>query len=811
MSTLWQDLRYSFRMLWKKPGFMVIAVITLSLGIGANTTIFSVVKALILSSPQIADANNVGTIWRSTKEKREEGYVSYLDLQDWRAQNRSFEAIAGYKPNGFVVMTDGQAERIPGMRVTANFLSLLKVGLVRGRDFRDEEEKRGADRVVILSHKYWQDRLGASEDAVGTQIELDGRPFTIIGILPPGFEFPLAPDNTELLTSVSGEAGNLSERGAQVLKAISRLKSGISFTQGQADLNNIAANVAAQYPQYNKDIVVYLVRLDEHIVGNEIRRALWLLLAAVGFLLLIACTNVSNLLLVRAGARQRELALRIALGAGTGRIARHLLIESLMLALASGAAGVLIAMWGLSAIRFFGADQLPRIDEVRIDAWVLSFTLTASLLTAVLFSLIPILKASRPNVNEVLKAGTKNIAGGTAVRFWRDSLVVAEVALGLVLLIGAGLMIHSFRLLVNVDPGFDPKNVLSGRIGMVRTVYEDSDERVRYVNSTLDKLRTLPGVESAAFVAPMPFSGGNVSSDFRIDEQPEPAPGELPVASNRSVTSQYFQSMRIPLLKGRYFTEQDQRRGVGVAIINAALASRYFANEDPIGKHISNIGANQDEGDPKVWEIVGVVGNVHHSSLTRAAAPELYLPYQQNSWSWGSFFVRTSNEPSGLLQRFAEEIRSSDRSVVLTNVQPLTQAISKTISETRFYTLLFALFGITGLVLTLTGIYGVISYIVSQHTQEIGIRIALGAKTSDVLKLVLKHGMALTAAGIVIGGVAAAGLTRFMAMMLFGIHPTDPVTFIGITAMVVLMALLACWIPARRATKVDPMIALHYE
>jgi putative ABC transport system permease protein len=429
----------------------------------------------------------------------------------------------------------------------------------------------------------------------------------------------------------------------------------------------------------------------------------------------------------------------------------------------------------------------------------------------VLFSLIPILKASRPNLNDVLKAGSKNIAGSTSIRFWRDALVVAEVALGLVLLVGAGLMIHSFGLLVNVNPGFDPTNVLTGRISMARAVYEDPEERVRYVNGTLEKLMALPGVESAAFVAPMPFSGGNVSSDFRIEGRPEPNPGDAPVAANRSVTSQYFQSIRIPLLKGRYFTEQDQRRGIGVAIINAALASRYFANEEPIGKHVSNIGANQDDGDPKLWEIVGVIGDVHHSSLTRAATPELYLPYQQNSWPWGNFFVRTSNNPSALAQRFADEIRSSDRSVVLTNVQPLTQAISKTISETRFYTLLFALFGITGLILTLTGIYGVISYSVSQHTQEIGIRMALGAETSDVLKLVLGHGMTLTAAGIVIGGIAAAMLTRFMASLLFGVPPSDPPTFIAIALLVVLMALLACWIPARRASKVDPTIALHYE
>ncbi len=811
MQTLFQDLRYGVRMLFKNPGFTVIAVITLSLGIGANTAIFSVINALILSPPLIAEPERVATIWRTPKDKRVEGYVSYLELQDWRAQSQSFEALAGYKPNGFILLNEGQSERINGLRVTANFLSLLQVKLLRGRDFQVEEEKRGAPPVVILSHEYWQNRLGGNEAALGQQLMLNGKSFTIIGILPPSFEFPLAPKNTELVTTIAAEGQNLDERGAQVLLALGRMKPGVPLSQAQADITAVTENLARQYPQYNRNATAYLKSVDEQIVGRDMRRALWLLLGAVGFILLIACTNMTNLLLVRASSREKEFALRAALGAGMWRIARHLLTESVLLALLSGGVGLLIAVWGLSAIKYFGAEQLPRLDEVQINGRVLAFTLVVSVLTAVLFSLIPILKVARPDMNEVLKAGAKTATSGGSLRFWRDTLVIAEVALGLVLLIGAGLMMRSFQRLVNVNPGFDPKHVLTGQISMTRAAYESTDERVRYVNQTLEKLKALPGVESAAFVAPMPFSGGNVGSDFRIEGRPRPEPGQEPTANNRSVTSQYFQAIKIPLRKGRYFTEQDQRGGVGVAIINETLAARYFPNEDPIGKRISHIGANQNKGDPEQYEIVGVIGDVHHASLTKPATPELYLPYQQNSWGWGNFFVRTTNDPTALTKSFSDEIRSGDKTIPVTNVRPLTQAISNTVAETRFYTMLFALFGATGLMLTLTGIYGVISYTVAQRTQEIGIRMALGAKAADVLKLLVGQGMILTAVGIVLGVIVAAALTRLMANMLFGIGATDPLTFALIALLLAFVALLACWIPARRATKIDPMIALRSE
>ncbi len=806
-----QDIRYGARMLWRHPSFTLVAVFTLALGIGANTTIFSVVNALLLNPPPMAEAERLAVIWRTPKDKAIEGYVSYPDLLDWQAQSRSFASIGAYKPNGFTLLTAGQAERVLGLRVTVNFLSLLQVKLLRGRDFQTAEEKRGAPPVVILSHAFWQTRFGGSDAALGQQLSLNGREFTIIGVLPPGFEFPLARGNTELLTTIAGEGGNLDQRGAQVLMTLGRLQPGATLAQAQAEMATIMDGLAQQYPQHSREVTARVVGVSEQIVGRDLRRALWLLLGAVGFVLLIACTNIANLLLARAAARQKELALRVALGAGTWRIARQMLTESWLLALLAGGAGLLLAEWGLKAIRVYSAGQLPRLDEVQINGRVLVFTFAVAVLTAVLCSLLPIFKTARQGLNEILKAGAKTATSGASMRWWRDALVVTEVALGLVLLVGAGLMIRSFSALVNVSPGFDPNNVLTGRISLQRDLYEPSEARVQYVQQTLARLKALPGVESAAFAAPLPFSGDNVGSDFRIEGRPEPEPGQAPEASNRSVTAEYFQAMRIPLKRGRYFTEQDQRGAIGAAIINETLAHRYFPHEDPVGQIIKNIGANQNDSDPERWQIVGVIGDVRHSRLTRPAQPELYLPFTQNTWRWGSFFVRTTNDPTALARSFTDTIRASDKAVPITGVQPLTQAIANTVAQSRFYMLLFALFGATGLMLTLTGIYGVMSYTVAQHTQEIGVRMALGAQAKDVLKLVLGQGLLLVAIGIGIGLAASFGLTQLMENLLFGIRPTDPVTYIAIVVVLVAVALLACWLPARRATKVDPMIALRCE
>ncbi len=811
MKGFWQDLRQALRGMRKQPGFTLVAVVTLALGIGANTAIFSVINALILNPPHFVEPERVVALWRTSKEQRRKGTASYLDLHEWRTQSSNFETIAGYKRNGFTLF-DEQAEQVAGMRVTASFLSLLKVAPVLGRDFHVDEEKRGAKEVVIISNEFWQKRFAGDASVIGRELTLDGKQFTVIGVLPHNFEFPLARQSTELLTTVAGEGQNLDERGAQVLLGIGRLKHGVTHAQAQAELTNIASNLEQQYPQNWRNTTAFLVPAGEEIVGSEIQRGLWVLLGAVIFLLLIACTNVSNLLLVRATVRQRELALRVALGAGTWRILRQWLTESLLLALLSAGVGVLLAAWGLKLIKFYGEDELPRLHEVQIDLPVLIFTIVVSILTALVFSVLPALKASRPDINEVLKAGAKTATSSGSSQFLRDGLVVAEVAFGLVLLIGAGLMMRSFASLTNVHPGFDPNNVLTARITLSGPTYdEDTQARRRYVSQTIERLNALPGVESAALVAPMPFSGADIGGDFKFEGYPIPEPGSEPFASVRNVTPQYFQTIRLPLLKGRYFSEQDQRTDVGTAVVNETFVKLYLANDDPIGKRIKDLGVNQNEGDPQQYEIVGVVGDVHHNSLIRPASPELYLSHQQNSWTWGNFLVRTTNDPTSLTRSFEDAIRSTDKTVPVTKIRPLTEAISDTTSELRFYALLFALFGATGLLLTVTGIYSVISYTVSHHTREIGIRMALGAQGRDVLRLIVGKGFVLTIIGIGLGLLGAFGITRVMQTLLFGISATDWVTFTTVAMLLAFVGLLATVIPARRATKVDPLVALRYE
>jgi putative ABC transport system permease protein len=811
MDALLKDLRYGGRYLVKQPAFTLVAVLTLALGIGANTTIFSVIYALILNPPLFAEPDRVVAVWETGTDKRSEGFITYPNLQDWQARAKSFEAIAAYKPNGFNLVHEDDVERVQGMEVTANFFPLLKVAPLRGRNFTADEEKRESQPVAIISYEFWQSRFGGNEAALTQEILLGSRPHAIIGILPPGFEFPLSGKDAAIYTTVRVEGSNLGERAAHVLLGIARLRQGVTLVQAQSEIETIASSLANEYPGSNKNTTAYLVAAGEQIVNRDVRKALWLLLGAVGFILLIACTNTANLLLVRASSRHRETAIRAALGASRWRIARQSFTESLLLSVIAGVTGVLIAVWGLKAIRYFGADQLPRLQEVHINVRVLLFTLAVSMLSGLLFGAVPTLKASRPDVNEVLKSGTRAMTSGGSLRTWRNFLIVAEIALSLVLTVGAGLMIKSFAQLVNVPPGFDPENVLTGRVSLNGSHFEKPDACVAYVNQTLERLRAIPGVESAAFVAPMPFSGGNVGSDFRIEGRPQAEAGDYPTANNRSVTSEYFQAMKIPLLKGRYFNAQDQRTGVGAAIVNQSLVQQYFPGEDPIGKRVFKIGANQNEGDPEKWEIVGVVGDVHHSSLIKAARPEIYLPYQQNSWSWGNFLVRTNVPPETLAGIFRQEIRATDRRVPISDIRPLTEAISLTVTQPRFYTFLFVLFGAIGLLLTMTGVYALISYTVTQRTQEIGIRMALGATRQNVARLVLREGLVLAVIGAVIGLGIAFGLSRLIVSLLFDVKPTDLLTFGGATVVLFICALLASYLPARRATKVDPLVALRYE
>ena len=614
----------------------------------------------------------------------------------------------------------------------------------------------------------------------------------------------------DVWTTVAGEDKNLEERGAFVFKAFGRLKPDVTLQQAQAEMSAIAANLAHTYPGTNKGTTVHLVRADEHIVGTEVRRALWLLFAAVGFILLISCTNAANLLLVRAITKQRETAIRAALGAGRWRIAIHSMIESLLLSFVAGVTGLVAAVWALKAIKYYAADQLPRLTEVAIDGRVVIFALIVSAFTALLFGLVPMLKSARSNVYDILRSGSKTATSVNTLRLWADSLVVSEVALTFVLLVSAGLMLRSFAELISVPPGFDAHNVLTGNITLSDSKYSEPDQRLQYVNQTLARLKAMPGAESAAYSAPLPFSGADVGGDFKIEGR-EVQPGDEPTASVRTVSNDYFRTMKIPIIKGRDFNDSDRHGGLGVAIINETLARRYFSTDEPVGKYITDVGANQNEGDPKRWEIIGVSGDIHHNSLSKAAPPELYLPYQQNSWRWGNFLVRTSVDPSGLAGSFREQIRAGDPLIAITRIRPLDQLIFSTVNQPRFYAFLFGLFGVIGLLLTITGIYGVVSYTVAQRTQEIGIRRALGAQTSNVMKLIIGEVLILALIGVALGGGAAFGLTRFMRTLLFGITPTDPMTFVVLSVLSVIVALLACWLPARRATKVDPIVALRYE
>lgn len=811
MNSLLQDVRYGVRMLFKHPMFTLVAVFTLALGIGANTAIFSIINGVILRPLSISEPERLASIWITPKDKRVEGYTSYVELNDWRVQSQSFEDIAAHRFTGYVLTGDGTPERLQGMRVTSNFFSLLRVKPFLGRDFLKEEEKVGSERVAIISYDLWQSRFGSDESLINRQINLHGLPHTVVGILPPGFRFELSSGDSSVWTTVAGDSTNLPERRARLFRAIGRLKQGATLEQAQKEMEIIGARLAQNYPETNADTTFYIVSAHEQVVGRDLRKALWLLLGAVGFILLIACTNIANLLLARATTRQKEIAIRTALGAGRWRIARQLLTESILLSLLAGAGGLLLASWGLSVMTTYITGNLPRMNEVGLDTRVLVFTLAVSLLTGVIFSLVPILKASQPNVNEVLKSGTKGAGGGSSIRFWRDSLVVIEVALCLILLVGAGLLIKSFVRLLQVNPGFEANNILTAQISLPRAKYPESEQRVVFIEQALERLKSLPGVESAAFAAAMPFSSSNIGGSFRIDNQPALEAGREPTASFRNVTNDYFQTMKIPLRSGRYFNKEDKRGGVGAVIISETLARLYFQNENPIGKHISQVSANQNEGDPQKWEIVGVVGDVKHSSLLNESRAELYLPYQQNSWTFGNFLIRTTVEPTGLTNAVREQLQAIDKDMPVTRIRLLEDSISDSVAQPRFYALLFGIFGTIGLVLALTGIYGVMSYTVTERTQEIGIRMALGASRFDVVRMVVRQGMTFAFFGVVIGLIGAYFLSQFMEKLLFGVNVIDLSIFVLVPVLLALFALLAYWIPAHRAAGVDPMIALRFE
>ena len=808
MDSFFRDLRYSARMLIKSPGFTAVAVVALTLGIGANTAIFSVVDSVLLRPLPYSDPGRLMQLWEASARKgRSEMPASYPNFADWRDQNHVFEQVVAYSDWTFNLTGAGEPERIRSAIVSPAFFSVLGIKPIRGRVFLSGEDERGKDMVAVISESLWQRRFDSDPNVVGRSLNLDDKSFTVVGVIARGVQAPLLAGEIELWAPVSHGFG-FTNRDGHYLNVIGRLKADTTPQQAQADMDTIASRLEQQYPESNKGRGMRVVSLGEQIVGN-FRTSLLVMLGAVVFVLLIGAANVANMLLARAAARQKEMAIRAALGAGRWRIVRQLLTESMLLSLISGTLGLLVALWGINLLVALSPADLPRVKEVTIDLRVLGFTLAVSLLTGILFGLLPALQASRPNLNERLKAGGRSATSGINRQRLRGILVIAEIALSLVLLVGAGLLIKSFQRLQAVNPGFNPRNVLTMQLDLSGPKYKTGSQVIAFHDQLLARLKQLPGVQYASTRSFVPIASDASFAYLRFNvEDRQGDVSEAPVAFYNGVSPEYFQTMMIPLLKGRGFSDRDVRGLQNVAIVNGTLARRYFGAVDATGKRIS-LEDNPKEGD---WvTIVGVVGDTKPRELRSEPVAELYMPYDQQPEPGMSLMIRYLDGGTGVAAAVRNEVLALDKDQPVYSIRTLDSVLSESVAGPRFRTLLLGVFAGVALILAAVGIYGVISYAVSQRTQEIGIRMALGARATDVLKLVVKGGMMLVLIGVAIGLAGAFALTRLLTTLLFGVTPTDAATFATVSVGLIVVALFACFIPARRATKVDPLVALRYE
>ena len=806
---MWQDLRYAVRMLLKQPVFTLAAVLTLSLGIGANTAIFTIINAVLLRPLPFDDPGRLVVVWQTNPQRDSfQGLVSPPDLGDWQRQCRSLEQLAAFMPRGVSLTGVADPEHLPGSHVSANLFPLLGVEPLLGRNFRPAEDGPQGDRVVIVSYGFWQRRFGGALDLIGKTLTLNGAAHTVVGVMPPAFQFPIQGQfpipPSELWLPLGLDPGRVS-RESRDLFTVGRLKPTTTLPQAQAELAAIARQLEQQYPQSNAGFGVSVVGLHEQIVKG-LRPALLVLLGAVAFLLLIACANVANLLLARAAARRKEIALRAALGAGRRRLLRQLLTESLLLALLGGACGLALAVWTVDVLAGALPATMARAGEVSVDRQVFGFTLIVSLLTGLIFGLAPAWQAARLDLNEALKEGGGQGPGGAGPMRLRRLLVVGEVALALVLLVGAGLLIRSFHRLQQVSPGFNPERVVAVPFVLPPAQYREGNARAAFVEQVLQRVKALPGVQSAGVVTTLPFSGDISTGTFTVEGRP-PAAGESDVANRRGATPDYFRAMGIPLVKGRAFTAHDTVDAPAVVIINETMARRYFPGVDPLGKRIVSPAGPGGV----VMTVVGVVGDVKNAGLDEEPKPEFYYCYFQNRLRFMVLAVRTATEPQALIAALRREVWAVDKDLPLANIATLEQLLGKTVAQRRLTMLLLGAFAAVALALAALGVYGLLSYGVAQRQHEIGIRLALGARAADVIGLIVWEGMALALLGLALGLAAALGLTRLMASLLFGVTPGDPATFAAVALLLTLVALLACFLPARRAAKVDPMVALRYE
>ncbi|HEX8140373.1 MAG TPA: ABC transporter permease [Pyrinomonadaceae bacterium] len=814
MWTLWQDLRYGVRVLLKRPAFSLVAVLMLALGIGANAAVFSVVNAVVLRPFPYDEADRLVMIWETQPSQGLPFmFASPPNYADWREQNHSFEELAAFTPRDFFLARGEEPVRVSGAQISASLLPLLRISPMLGRAFTPEEDRPGGPLAVLLSQKLWQSRFGADPSVVGQSVTIDNQSYRVVGVMPQGFKFPppialegnTPTQQAELWTPFATDM-KAGQRGGHFMTVIARLKPGVTIESASADLSTISSRLEQAYPETNAGWAITLTPFEQQVLGR-VRPVLLTLLIAVGFVLLIACVNIANLLLAQGAGRQKEMAVRAALGAGRGRLVRQMLTESLMLACLGGAAGLILATWGVDLLLSLAPGDIPRLEEVGIDLRVLGFACAVTFLTGLLFGLLPALGASSPNLLRWLKESGQATGQAPSNRLLQNSMVVIEVALSLVLLISAGLLARSFLRLQAVDPGFQPARTVTMRVTLPRVKYTERAQRAAAFAEMEKRLSATPGIEAAGFALEAPLAGDQQGTEILIEGEPKPAEGEEHHAGFTFVTPGFFRAMGIPLLRGRAFTERDTADSPPVVVVNEALARRYFPGTDPVGKRLI-VGFNNEVAR----EVVGVVGAVRQDALSEEARPAVYTPVQQVPWSRTmTLMVRSSLQPSAALAAAREQLRAVERDAPIYDVKTMNEIVAESVARPKFSALLVSIFACVALILASIGLYGVVSYSVAQRTREIGIRMALGAQRGDVLKMVLGGGLKLILTGLLIGVAASFALTRLMRSLLFDVTTTDPLTYLGVSALLAIAALLACYLPARRATKVDPMEALRYE
>jgi putative ABC transport system permease protein len=806
MDHLLADIRYGIRNLIKRPGFTFIAVLTLALGIGANTAIFSAVNALLLHPLEFPELDRVMTIWDKVPARGvEHNEVTMANYLDWRAQNQSFEHLGLMRWWNANLTGVGAPERLQGFLVTADFFNALNVKPIMGRTLFEEENQPGKDSVAVIGYSLWQRRFGADPNILNKTITINNITRTVVGVMPQGFTYP---KGAELYAPIAITPELSQSRGSHSYYVVGRLIPGVSREAAQADIDSIAARLEKQYPQTNTGWGANVIPIVKDTVRSY-DTALWVMMAAVGFVLLIACANVANLMLARASGRQKEIALRAALGASRWRIVRQLLTESIIVALIGGVLGILVGLWGVDLLRTANpgdaAKFVPGWEHFGINLVVLLFTLGVSILSGLVFGLAPALQVSRPNLNDALKEGGRQGVAGT--NRLRSSFVVAEIALSLILLVGAGLLVRSFLSLLKVNPGFNPNNLMTMQLVLPTAKYKEEAQRYAFYDELVQRAQQVPGVQSAAIVNYLPLGGANSSSSFLVEGVPEPPPGQEYGGRYRVCSPEYFQTMGITLLKGRGFTAADKAGSPLVIIVNETLAKKHWPNGDAVGKRIRFNGPI--ERNP--WmQVVGIVQDVRHD-LNIPVTPDYFLPHAQDSWNAMILVARTSVDPTTVAAALRQQVWAIDKDQPVFDVRTMEEVRSISVALYSFSSVTLGIFAFIALLLASVGIYGVMAFAVTQRTQEIGIRMALGARRGDVLKLVIRHGMLLALIGVVIGLAGAWGITRLISGLLVGVSSTDFLTFTVVTFSLLLAALLACYLPARRATKVDPLVALRFE